>query len=273
MPKARINGVEINYRESGEGFPLLLIHGFTGNLRNWALQAPVLTRGFRMVSFDQRGHGHSEKPTRPEDYSLELMAEDAYGLLQHLGIDRCYVVGHSMGGMVAQHLALAHPEPVRALMLVDTAAEVTTSMRTRDGARLIEIARDEGMEAVFEEQLRVNPMAEQIRDQPQLLGLWRQQFLLTSREAYIHCASAIVNREPLLDMLHAIEVPTLIICGENDDPMVEASRQMHERIAGSELVIIPGAGHTPQIERAPEFNRVLSDFLTRVHEGVATTGG
>lgn len=273
MPKARINGIEINYRESGEGFPLLLIHGFTGNLRNWALQVPALTRGFRMVSIDQRGHGHSEKPTRPEDYSLELMAEDAYGLLQHLDIDECYLIGHSMGGMVAQHLALAHPEPVRALVLVDTAAEVTSTMRMQEGARLVEIAREEGMEAVFEEQLRINPMADQIRDHPQLLGLWRQQFLLTSREAYIYCAQAIVSREPLLDKLHAIEVPTLIICGENDEPMLEASRRMHERIAGSELAIISGAGHTPQIENAPDFNRVLSGFLARVHEGVTTAGG
>jgi 3-oxoadipate enol-lactonase len=273
MPKAGINGIEINYRESGEGFPLLLIHGFTGNLRNWALQAPVLTRGFRMVSIDQRGHGHSEKPTRPEDYSLQLMAEDTYGLLQHLGIDRCYLIGHSMGGMVAQHFALAHPEPVKALVLVDTAAEVTSRMHTEEHARLVEIARDDGMEAAFEEQLRINPMADQIRDQPQLLGLWRQQFLLTSREAYIYCARAIARREPLLDKLQAIEVPTLIICGENDDPMVEASRRMHERIAGSELVIIRGAGHTPQIEKAPEFNRALSEFLARVHEGAAATGG
>lgn len=273
MPKTRINGIEINYRDSGEGFPLLLIHGFTGNLRNWALQAPILSRGFRMVSFDQRGHGHSEKPSRPQDYSLELMAEDAYGLLQHLGIDRCYLMGHSMGGMVAQHLALAHREPVRALVLVNTAADVTNKMRTQERARLVEIARDQGMEAAFEEQLRISPMAEQIRGQPQLLGLWRQQFLLTSREAYIYCARAMARREPLLDKLHTIEVPTLVICGENDDLLVEASHQMHERIAGSELVIIRGAGHTPQIERAPEFNRVLGEFLTRVHEGVAAAGG
>src|SRR4030042_5330460 len=123
MPKARINGIEINYPDGGEVFPLLLIHGFTGNLRNWALQAPVLTRGFRMVSIDQRGHGHSEKPTRPEDYSLELMAEDAHGLLQHLGVERCYLIGPSMGGMVAQLLTLAHPKLVRALVLVNTTAE------------------------------------------------------------------------------------------------------------------------------------------------------
>ena len=81
------------------------------------------------------------------------------------------------------------------------------------------------------------------------------------------------RQKPLLDRLDTIDVPTLIICGEDDDAMLEASRRMHERIAESELVIIRGAGHTPQIERAPEFNRVLSDFLGRVHEGVPTARG
>src|SRR3970040_1141642 len=124
MPRTPVNGIEVNYREKGEGYPAFLIHGYTGNLRNWALQVPVISREFRMVSMDHRGHGHSDKPTEPEDYSLELMAEDAYGLLEHLGIEECYVVGHSMGGVVAQLLALNHPEPVRALVLVDTLAEV-----------------------------------------------------------------------------------------------------------------------------------------------------
>ena len=272
MPTARINGIEINYRERGDGYPVFLIHGFTGNLRNWALQAPVLTSDYRMVSIDQRGHGHSEKPTRPEDYSLELLAEDAYGLLQHLGIGECYMIAHSMGGMVAQYLVLRHPETVRALVLIDTAAEIPDGLRTEERARLIEIARDGGMEAVFEEQLRTNPMADQIRAQPELLKVWRQQFLLTSREAYLYCAQAVVNRKPPLDDLYAVKAPTLIICGENDEPFLGPSRRMHERIPGSELEIIPGAGHTPQIEEASEFNRLLTGFLSRVHQGVAAGG-
>ena len=122
MPHAHVNGIEIHYREAGQGFPLVLIHGFTGNLRNWALQIPVLTQQFRTVSLDLRGHGQSHKPTRREEYSLELLADDVYALIQHLDIGECYVAGHSMGGMIAQHLVLAHPEPFRALVLVDTAA-------------------------------------------------------------------------------------------------------------------------------------------------------
>src|SRR3989337_3058562 len=196
MPRALCTGIQIHSRERGEGYPVFLIHGYTGNLRNWAFQVPVLSREFRMVSMDHRGHGHSDKPTEPEDYSLELMAEDAYGLLEHLGIRECYVVGHSMGGVVAQLLALNHPEPVRALVLVDTAAEVPDGFHPQERALLLDIAREQGMEAVFEEQLRANPMAEQLRAQPALLGVWRQPFLMTSREAHLYMARGTGEGEP-----------------------------------------------------------------------------
>lgn len=272
MPHAKVNGIELHYREAGQGFPIVLIHGFTGNLRNWALQIPVLRQEYRTVSLDLRGHGHSEKPTRPEDYTLELMAEDVYALMGHLGIGECFLMGHSMGGMIAQHLVLSHPEPFRALVLVDTAAEVPDGLRVQERARLVEIAREQGMEAVFEEQLKINPMAQQLRDQPEMLELWRQQFLLTSREAYMYCTRAMANRRPLLDDLPSLTLPTLIICGENDEPFLEPSRRMHERIAGSELVIIPGAGHTPQMEKPAEFNRALIDFLARVRQSVSRGG-
>ncbi len=268
MAKARINGIEINYRESGSGFPILFIHGFTGNLSNWAFQMPALNPHFRPITYDQRGHGHSDKPTRKQDYSMDLMADDAFRLLQHLEIEQCYVAGHSMGGMVAQQLVLEHPEAVQALVLVDTAAEVPDGVRTEDRGQLLELAKTEGMEAVFDAQLDLNPLADQLRAQPILMQVWRQQFLMTSPDAYVHCARAMIAREPLLDKLPAIEVPTLIVCGENDEPFLEPSLHMHQRIPGSELVIIPGVGHTPQVEKAGEFNRIHTTFLTRVHEGL-----
>jgi len=276
MPHATVNGIELYYREAGEGFPIVLVHGFTGNSRNWALTAPALAQQFRTVSVDLRGHGHSEKPTRREDYTLAAMAEDVHGLIQHLGIEECYLVGHSMGGMISQHLVLAHPEPVRALVLVDTAAEVPQTLRfrerIRERERLIQIAREQGMEAVFEEQLKANAQADLLRANPAFLRTWREQFLLTSREAYIYGAHGMASRKSLVSELHRISAPTLVICGENDEPFVEPSKQMHDRIAGSELAMIAGAGHTPQIEKASEFNAVLTMFLGRVRES-ATAGG
>lgn len=273
MPVATINGLDIHYREKGNGFPVVLVHGFTGNSRNWALTVPMLTRTFRTTSVDLRGHGHSAKPMRQEDYTLEAMADDVYELLQHLGVRECYLAGHSMGGMVSQHIALDHPELVRALVLVDTAAEIPQGLvneeRLAERERLVKVAQERGMEAVFEEQLRVNPLRERIESNPEFLRTWREQFLLTSKEAYIYGAHGMASRNSLLGELHRINVPTLVVCGENDEPFLDASRKMHAAIPGSRLQIIPGAGHSPQIETPAAFNALIMEFFSKVHETAA----
>lgn len=264
MPHLSISGLDIHYKEKGEGFPVALIHGYTGNLRNWALQVRVLAQRYRTISPDLRGHGLSVKPTRREDYSLEFFASDVCGLLHALALSECYLVGHSMGGMVAQEFILRHPDMVRALVLVDTAADAPQGMPWQERARLMDLARTQGMDVVFEEMLR-SPLGSHLaEDNPQFIDLWREQFLMTSLEAYLYCGQAIANRRPLLDQLSQIRVPTLIICGELDEPFLAPSRRMHQRVADSELVVIPGAGHTPTLEKPFEFNQALLSFLARV---------
>ncbi len=232
MPLANANGVDIRFRDVGEGFPIVLIHGYTGNSRNWALTAPPLAHRFRVISVDLRGHGLSAKPVSEDAYALEAMASDVYELLKNLEVSEYALVGHSMGGMVSQLLILEHPAMVRALVLVDTAAEVPKGLlyeeRLKQRKRLIEMAETEGMEAVFEEQLRVTPIPDAFKSNPQFIETWREQFLLTSREAYIACANEMSS------------------------------------LSGSELVIIPGAGHGPQMETPGEFNRLLLGFLSKV---------
>jgi len=270
MPQAKVNGIDIHYRETGEGFPVVFVHGYTGNSRNWALTAPALAERVRVISVDLRGHGLSGKPLSEDAYGLEMMASDVYELLKSLDVAECILVGHSMGGMVSQLLILKHPEIVRALVLVDTAAEVPKGLlyeeRRKQRQKFVEIAKNEGMRAVFEEQLKITPIPEAFTANREYIDVWRQQFLMTSREAYIACANGMSSRRSLLSDLAAITVPTLIICGEHDEPFLEPSRQMHEAIAGSELVIIPGAGHGPQMETPGEFNRVLMEYLSRVRE-------
>ncbi len=235
---------------------------------------PALRESFRTISIDLRGHGLSEKPAREEDHSLELMADDVHELLGHLGVTRGCLVGHSMGGMVSQLLVLSHPETVRALVLVDTAAEMPKGLlydeRRKQRERLVQIAREQGMEAVFEEQLRITPVHPAMKANPRYIDIWREQFLLTSPQAYIAGAHGMATRRSLVGELPEIAAPTLIICGEKDDPFLEPSRQMHAAIPGSELEIIAGAGHGPQMETPAEFNRVLTGFLSRVQETVTT---
>jgi pimeloyl-ACP methyl ester carboxylesterase len=273
MPRAPVNGIELNYREKGEGYPVFLLHGYTGNLRNWALQVPALSGGYRMVSIDHRGHGESERPKDPAGYTLDQMAEDALGVLDHLGIEECYLVGHSMGGAIAQHLVLAHPERVQALVLMDTWSEVPRGRGVAERAHLLELAETQGMEAVFEEQLRSDPLRlQQLEQHPAFLATWRQQFLMTSPEAYVHCARAIGAKPSWREKLGRIGVPTLVVCGENDEPFIEACQQLQAGISGSDLAWIPNAGHTPQIENAAAFNAVLTGFLAGVQRGVPTGG-
>jgi 2-succinyl-6-hydroxy-2,4-cyclohexadiene-1-carboxylate synthase len=263
-----VNGLSIHYRDTGgDGFPLVLAHGFTGNARNWALTVPAFREKFRLISVDHRGHGLSDRPSAREDYVLDNLADDLYQLLRSLGVAECYLAGHSMGGMVAQLLTLAHPEMVRALVLVDTAAELPKSLsakeRYQERQRLVRIAEEQGMEAVFEEQLKnADP---RIKENPVFVATWREQFLMTSVHAYTGGAHGMSTRTSVVGRLGEIKAPTLIICGEKDEPFLDASRVMHEKIPGSELVIIEGAGHSPQIETPAEFNRVLGGFLDRVH--------
>jgi pimeloyl-ACP methyl ester carboxylesterase len=244
----------------------VFVHGYTGNSRNWALTVPALRASFRTISLDLRGHGLSAKPVRREDYSFDIMASDVLALLDQLGIRECYLVGHSMGGMVAQKIALSRPDLVRALILVDTSASPQDSSRTHMRAGLLRIAEEQGMEAAFEAQLRMDPAADEIRANPEAVRGWREQFLMTSREAYLYCAEAMAERESLLDDLRRVAVPTLVVCGERDAPFLEPSRLMHEAISGSELAIVPRAGHSPQFETPGEFNRLLTEFLARVRE-------
>jgi len=273
MPHANVNGIDIHYRETGEGFPAILTHGYTGNSRNWALTVPALRESFRTISVDLRGHGHSEKPSSEDEYALEVMASDVYELLRALDVTECALVGHSMGGMVSQLLVLEHPEIVRALVLVDTAAEVPKGLlydeRRKQREGLVEIARERGMEAVFEEQLRITPIHPALKENPRYIDIWREQFLMTSREAYIAGAQGMASRRSLLGELPNVSVPTLVICGEKDEPFLAPSHQMHEAISGSELVIIEGAGHGPQMETPGEFNRVLIEFLSKVRAASA----
>jgi len=260
MPEVTASGLNIHYRDVGDGFPIVFLHGHTGNTRNWALTVPSLRDRFRCVSIDHPGHGQSESPADTAFYALSNMAAVAYAAIREIGIEECYLVGHSMGGMISQHVVLDHPELARALVLVGTAAAPITGFASWN-EKLRQTARAEGIEAAFDLLSKQEPRAAI----PDFLRLWREQFLMTSVDAYIGGSLAMRDREPLLDRFASLTVPALIVCGENDERFLQPSREMHGAIRGSELVIISGAGHSPTFEASAEFNRTLSGFLDRVH--------
>jgi pimeloyl-ACP methyl ester carboxylesterase len=262
MPEVTVNGLKINYRDTGgDGQPIVLVHGFTGNVRNWALTVPAIRDRFRCVSFDLPGHGLSDKPIDSPSYELSKMAKVVWGAIQALGLEKPVLMGHSMGGMISQYVVLAHPDAFRALVLVDTASE-TIAIRNIDRQKMVDAVKSGGIEAAFE--LQMANAEPRVRENAQFVALWREQFMMTSVEAYIGGAEAMASRESLLGRLKELRLPALIVCGENDLPFRGPSKDMHEAIPGSQLEIIPGAGHSPTFETPEKFNAVLTGFLDHV---------
>ena len=268
MPFELINDVSLHYEEAGEGAAILFLHGYTGSTKDWAYQVALLSSRYRVIALDHRGHGMSSGPHEEEEYSIPISSNDVYELLRLLGVDRCCLVGHSMGGFIALQFALDHPDMVKALVLVDTSSgtfEVAPGYPEMR-AKMDALAREEGTEAAFEYEAAHNPIRiERFRRHPEWREVARRKALGTSVDAYIYVARSFGKWRPVTNRLGEIRIPTLIFRGEEDTPFVGATETLKESIAGSELAIIPGTGHSPHEEKPGIFNEMLDAFLAAAY--------
>ena len=267
MPIASINGVDLNYEISGQGEAVVFLHGYTGSTQDWANQKTALSPEYKFVALDHRGHGKSAAPSGEDDYSIQILSDDTFALLNELNIKKCCLVGHSMGGFTALQFAIQHQDMLAALVLVDTSSGqfARAPGYAQLTQKLHELARTQGMEAAFEYDVANNPVKiEWLKKHPELKEISRRKTMQTSVDGYIYLSQAISKWEPLTSRLSEIRVPALIFWGEEDLPFAEPSRIMKEGIADSELVTVKGVGHNPH-EEAPEiFNKALLKFLDRI---------
>lgn len=263
MPFARVNGVNLYYEEHGAGEPMLLIMGFGGNTHGWVGQIPELSRHFHVIAFDNRGAGQSDKPEGP--YSMEVFADDAAGLMTYLGVQSAHVVGVSMGGMIAQHLALRYPERVRTLVLACT---------TPGGA----LAASPSPEVLAAFQAGGQEPDPRKAAELGFMYMYTDEFIAGNRERLLERAESLAHLRPpevglrghlqavmghdTLGRLHEIRVPTLVITGDAD-PLVppQNSRLIAERIPGARLVEFPGLKHGFFLEAADRVNRTIVEFV------------
>jgi 3-oxoadipate enol-lactonase len=267
MPRVNIKGVGIHYEEEGEGDPIVFLNGLTQETRAWRLQVKYFSaRGFRVIVYDARGQGGSDKPDRPQDYAIARHASDLFGLLDRLGIDRAHLLGLSHGGMIAQWAAIEAPERVSALVLADTCAHVgpllkqiftgwVRALESGGGALFFDVALPWILSERFIESNL--PLIETLRGQSKNLPVPALTRLIRA------------NRDlDLRDRVGGIKSGTLVVCGEHDllTPP-SCSRLLHEKIRGSELVLLPDSGHVPPLEVPDAFNRTVWDFLKRAGAG------
>lgn len=262
MPVAEVAGRRVYHEEHGTGDPVLLINGLGADHSAWALQTEFLKGRFRVVVFDNPGVGQTEGPRGP--YSSALFADVAAGLLRELGIERAHVVGASMGGIVAQQLAVRHPGLVRSLVLhcswwrADpyTTALIRSWQAVARAAGMLELARQIWLwvftPRFYEE--RPETFAElerQIAEGPHPQSV----------EAFCDQAEACVGHGGLEEVA-GIEAPVLITVGDGDILTPPAhSLAIHKRIAGSTLHVWPEMGHAPFWEIPDEFNALNLRFL------------
>jgi 3-oxoadipate enol-lactonase len=262
MPHTRAPGFRMQYETRGEGDPLLLINGLGSDRSEWLFQFPAFGRLFRVVAFDNRGTGGSETPPGP--YSTAQMADDASALLTHLSIGRAHVLGVSLGGMIAQEVALRHPEKVLRLVLVCTAPGGEGSVRP-DPETLRAFVRSPGDDPE-EEIRRVIPFlySEGYRaGHPEEIEAFVRRRLKKPVSVEGHAAQmAAAVGHSAWDRLGTILAPTLVIAGDGDRLVPpENSRRIAGRIPGAKFVLLPGAPHRLFAENAEEFNREVTAFL------------
>lgn len=274
MPHAYTNGIVTFYEDTGDGEPVVLIHGHSLDSRMWAYQAPALVdAGFRAIRYDVRGHGRSMVP--PEGYTWPDYARDLAELLDKVNVERpaagplgepaAHLVGLSMGGGIALQFALEYPQRVLSLSLVDSAlpgfgysAEFAGQMEA-----LRQVAQREGLEA-FTEAWLAHPLFAGLRRRPAAWALAQEivrGFQAPEWRGLVNTVEA--DEQPdLAGRLGDVGVRTLVVAGENDvDDFRLIAEILAAAIPGARLEVIPGCGHVPPMEDPDAFNRVLIGFL------------
>lgn len=254
-----VGDAQLTVREQGQGPALVFCHSLTFDSTMFDAQAQALSKHFRVLRIDLHGHGTSGHPLT--DYTLEQMADDLPAVLDHLGIDRCGYVGHSMGGMVGMRFVLAHPDRVSHLALLNTsAAEQEQPLRDifhqvnedSRGKPTNDVTVDFVLGLMFSEgfiakaPVTVAPFRKMLAQPPEGDGIY-------------YAAKAVIWRSSVLDKLSAITVPTLVLTSDIDTSVpAQHSRDIAQRVPGAALVELTGSGHLTPVERAEHVTELLA---------------
>ena len=258
------NGMGIHYVENGEfgAPPVVFIHGFPFSHAMWARQLEAVGRTHRAIAYDLRGHGASD--VGDGQYTVEGHVDDLLLLLDHLGLARVTLIGLSMGGYIALRAVERAPARFGALVLCDTRSEADgNEAKLKRAAGAVAVKRD-GAAAFAEGFVKAVFAPGTFKTRPEAVAAIRLIIENTAPLAIAGTLIALAGRTDTTASLAAIKVPTLVLCGEHDAVTPpDAARSLHEKIAGSELHLVPEAGHLANLENPDFFDAKLLDFLGR----------
>jgi pimeloyl-ACP methyl ester carboxylesterase len=275
MPKARSSdGVELHYEETGRGFPLLFVHEFAGDHRSWAPQVRHFSKTYRCLTYSARGYPPSDVPAGLSAYSQEQAVRDSLAVLDAAGARTANVVGLSMGGFTTLHLAVRHPDRIRAAVVagVGYGSQPEKREQFRKESHTIADAFESQGSARVAESYAVGPARVQL--QVKNPRAWHEFAATLAQHNPIGAAltmrgvqAARPSLYDLKDELGAVLTPVLIVAGDEDEGSLEPSLMLKRTMPSSGLVILPRTGHTANLEDPEAFNRAVGGFIAAVEKG------
>ena len=261
MAFARINGIDVRYTVTGKGPWVTLSHSLACRLEMWDEEVARLSKRFTVLAYDSRGHGETSAPAMP--YTLDMIADDIRGLLDHVGAERTHWIGLSMGGVFGLATALKYPGRFASMVLADTSSKLSDEGVQAFKDR-VATARAGTMEAMVQPTLK-RWFKDSFRTaKPDLMARVADWIRTTPLEGYIGTSAAI----PTIDVTHRlreIDIPCLALVGADDIAMPPVMAETLARhLPNAELVVIPGAGHLSNLEQPEAFNAALEKFYDRV---------
>jgi pimeloyl-ACP methyl ester carboxylesterase len=271
MPLLAVNGINLAYEEWGEGTPLVFAHEFAGSIEAWKPQARRLARYYRVIAYNARGYPPSDVPSDPDAYSLDQIVDDLRGLLTGLGIESAHVGGLSMGGGLSVAFALTHPNMCRSIIVASAGSGSDNPEEFRAQQRATaEIFEREGLRE--RQNYEWSPTRIQLLNKdPISAKLFLDQYFNHSALGRALTMRGIqAKRPPLYDYeakLKQLDVPALIMIGDEDEPCVQPALFLKRTIPRSGLAVFPKSGHAINLEEPELFNRQVLEFLTAVDSG------
>lgn len=275
MPYAITNdGVRLHYEETGSDTPLVFVHEFAGDHRSWELQLRHFGRRYRAVAYAARGYPPSDVPDSPAAYSQDRAADDILAVLDRLGLPRAHICGLSMGGFATLHFGLRHPGRALSLCVAGCGYGAEHEARERFRAEADATAamlREHDM-AAFAERYAYGPTRVQFEAKdPRGFAAFKRALAEHSALGSANTQLGVQKERPslyeLVDRMAALDVPTLVLTGDEDWPCLAPGLLLKRTIPSAALAVIPNCGHTVNLEAPDEFNRILGDFLAQVDAG------
>ncbi|MHA2037990.1 MAG: alpha/beta fold hydrolase [Promethearchaeota archaeon] len=271
---ADVKGIKLCYEVKGKGNPIFLVHGFGNKKEFWIAQSDNLSNEFKVIALDCRGSGKSDRPNEP--YTAEMLAQDVIGLMDTLKLQKAHFIGHSLGGAVVQNIALMYPEKIDKIVLVCTFPDFPldksgVEMFKKNWIAMYEAKIKDPIKAFYDKmKLRFSrDFFKIMKEEPErkIFGIYSTKDLMEidridpiTPQDINNLTNALLTHK-VLDRLQKIKAETLIIAGNKDRLASKvSSEQIHQRIPKSTLKIIPG-GHFVTMEKAPEINKLIIDFL------------